>query len=105
MTTERFNILAKMPEGATKDQVPRMLRALLAERFKLAIHEENREHPAYALVIGKNGPKLEVASSPAASEPQCSAENPACAKNAEPVSKPRRDRYTSPALGTEKASP
>ena len=40
MTTERFNILAKMPEGATKDQVPRMLQALLAERFKLAIHKE-----------------------------------------------------------------
>src|ERR1700760_3494542 len=29
MSTERFNILAKMPEGANKDQVPAMLKALL----------------------------------------------------------------------------
>src|SRR5580692_10751750 len=32
-TGQRFDILAKMPEGATKDQVPEMLQALLAERF------------------------------------------------------------------------
>jgi uncharacterized protein (TIGR03435 family) len=81
MRTERFNILAKMPEGATKDQVPAMLKFLLAERFKLAIHKENREHPVYALIIGKNGPKLEAASAPAASDPQPSAEIPASAKS------------------------
>ena len=80
MTTERFNILAKMPEDATKDQVPRMLQALLAERFKLAIHKENRDHPVYALIVGKNGPKLETASPPA-SEPQGSVENSPSAKN------------------------
>ena len=61
MTTERFNILAKMPEGANKDHVPAMLKALLEERFKLAVHKENREHPVYALAVGKNGPKLEAA--------------------------------------------
>ena len=32
-TGQRFDILAKMPDGATKDQVPEMLQALLAERF------------------------------------------------------------------------
>ena len=31
-----FEIVAKMPEGATSDQIPAMLQALLAERFKLA---------------------------------------------------------------------
>src|SRR5579883_321402 len=61
MTTERFNIVAKMPEGATKDDVPAMLKTLLAERFKLAVHKESREHPVYALVVGKNGPKLQAA--------------------------------------------
>lgn len=61
ISTERFDIMAKMPEGATKEQVPAMLKALLAERFKLAVHKESKEHPVYALMPGKNGPKLEEA--------------------------------------------
>lgn len=35
-----------------------MLQALLADRFRLAIHEENKEGPVYALVVGSQGPKL-----------------------------------------------
>jgi len=35
-----------------------MLQALLAERFKLTVHRESKEHAVYALVVGKNGPKL-----------------------------------------------
>src|SRR5258708_6112364 len=35
-----FEIVAKMPEGATSDQIPAMLQALLVERFKLAAHKE-----------------------------------------------------------------
>jgi uncharacterized protein (TIGR03435 family) len=59
MKTQRFDILAKIPEGGSKDQVPEMLQWLLAERFKLAIHRENKEQPVYALVVGKNGQKLQ----------------------------------------------
>jgi uncharacterized protein (TIGR03435 family) len=58
MASERFDVLAKMPEGATSEQVPEMLQALLAERFKLTVHRESKEHAVYALVVGKNGPKL-----------------------------------------------
>lgn len=58
MSAQRFDVLAKMPEGATKEQVPDMLQALLAERFKLTFHRESKEHSVYALVVGKNGPKL-----------------------------------------------
>jgi uncharacterized protein (TIGR03435 family) len=58
MNTERFDILAKIPEGGTKEQVPAMLKTLLQERFKLTLHKENKEHPVYALVVGKGGPKL-----------------------------------------------
>jgi uncharacterized protein (TIGR03435 family) len=58
MASERFDVLAKMPEGASREQVPEMLQALLAERFKLTVHRENKEHAVYALVVGKNGPKL-----------------------------------------------
>jgi uncharacterized protein (TIGR03435 family) len=58
MASERFDVLAKLPEGASSAQVPEMLQALLAERFKLAVHRESKEHAVYALVVGKNGPKL-----------------------------------------------
>ncbi len=35
-----------------------MVRALLADRFKLATHTEMRELPIYTLVVAKGGPKL-----------------------------------------------
>jgi uncharacterized protein (TIGR03435 family) len=56
--TERFDILAKLPEGATKDQVPQMLQSLLADRFKLTFHRETKDQAVYALVVAKGGPKL-----------------------------------------------
>jgi uncharacterized protein (TIGR03435 family) len=58
MGAERFDVLAKIPEGASRDQVPEMLQALLAERFRMTVHRENKEHAMYALVVGKNGLKL-----------------------------------------------
>ena len=57
-----FEISAKMPEGATRDQLPAMLQALLIKRFKLAVHEEGRLRPGYALVVDKDGPKLKESS-------------------------------------------
>lgn len=38
--------------------VPAMLRALLAERFKLSAHTVTRAAPSYALLVGKAGSKL-----------------------------------------------
>jgi uncharacterized protein (TIGR03435 family) len=35
-----------------------MLRTLLADRFQLQLHRETKDLPVYALVVGKNGPKL-----------------------------------------------
>jgi uncharacterized protein (TIGR03435 family) len=58
MKDRRFDIIAKLPDGATKEQVPEMLQSLLAERFQLKTHRENREIPVYALVVAKGGPKL-----------------------------------------------
>ncbi len=62
---ERFDIAAKMPEGATRQKLPEMLQALLAERFHLAIHRETKEQPVYALVVGKGGIKLRETSAEA----------------------------------------
>jgi uncharacterized protein (TIGR03435 family) len=58
LSTERFDIVAKLPEGASEDSVPEMLQTLLAERFKLKPHTENKELSIYALVVDKGGPKL-----------------------------------------------
>ncbi len=54
-----FDIEAKLPEGATADQVPAMLQALLADRFKLTVRRESHQVDTYALVIGKGGPKFQ----------------------------------------------
>ncbi len=58
LATARFDIVAKLPEGATKKQIPEMFQALLAERFKLTVHHEPVEQKVYALIAGKNGPQL-----------------------------------------------
>src|SRR5436190_3888523 len=55
---ERFNVLGKMPAGSTEEQIPEMLQALLADRFKLTFHKESKEHAIYALVVGKGGHKM-----------------------------------------------
>ena len=38
-----------------------MLQSLLAERFKLAVHREQKTLPVYAIVVGKNGHKMQKA--------------------------------------------
>jgi uncharacterized protein (TIGR03435 family) len=56
----RWDILAKIPDGGSADQVPDMLQALLADRFKLVVHRESKELPIYALVVAKGGSKLKA---------------------------------------------
>jgi uncharacterized protein (TIGR03435 family) len=58
IATQRFDIVAKLPEGATKDQAGEMLQSLLEERFKMKLHRETKEHPVLALVVAKEGSKL-----------------------------------------------
>jgi uncharacterized protein (TIGR03435 family) len=59
---DRFNVEAKAEDPkATEDQLLQMLQALLIERFSLKFHREIKEVQGYALVVGKNGPKLKDA--------------------------------------------
>jgi uncharacterized protein (TIGR03435 family) len=62
LDTDRFDIVAKTPDGAPPEQTRLMLRALLADRFKLVVHTETRDTPTYSLVLarsdGQLGPKL-----------------------------------------------
>ena len=62
LDSDCFDIAAKIPAGVPADQLPAMLQALFAERFKLAAHMEDRPRPVYALVVDKGGPKLKEAS-------------------------------------------
>jgi uncharacterized protein (TIGR03435 family) len=54
-----LDALKKLPPDERKLQAQHMMQALLAERFKLVVHTENRDLPVYSLVIAKNGPKLQ----------------------------------------------
>lgn len=66
LESDCFELVGKIPEGATSDQVPAMLQTLLAERFKLVAHKEDRPGPVYALVVDKGGPKFQAAQEPPA---------------------------------------
>jgi len=61
LTTESYDLAAKLPPDASKDRVPEMLQTLLAERFKLAVHRQSREQRVYFLVAAKNGTRLKRA--------------------------------------------
>lgn len=50
--------LAALPYTDAKPQLLTMVQALLADRFRLAAHFENRELPVYNLVVGKGGAKF-----------------------------------------------
>ena len=60
--TEPYDVIAKAEDtAASPDQIKAMLRTLLADRFKLAVHHQTQELPVYALVVGKNGSKMREA--------------------------------------------
>src|SRR5476649_164289 len=81
--SDHFDIIAKVPDGTPAPQGPPapgsapsplqlMLRSLLAERFKLTLHNETKDSPIYALVLarsdGRLGPELKT------SEADCNAQ-------------------------------
>src|SRR4051794_30239391 len=68
IASDRFDIVAKAEDGTpqetpTLDRVgptrtQLMIRALLAERFQLGVHDETRELPIYALVVARSDGRL-----------------------------------------------
>jgi uncharacterized protein (TIGR03435 family) len=60
--SDQFDIVAKAENpDAARDEIRSMLQTLLAERFRLVVHRETKEIPAYSLVLGKSGSKLKEA--------------------------------------------
>jgi len=60
--SERFDVTAKTEDNASFEQMRPMLRSLLAERFRLALHGVTKELPVYELTAAKGGLKTEDAS-------------------------------------------
>jgi uncharacterized protein (TIGR03435 family) len=56
--SERYDIVANVPPGATSEQVNIMLRNLLADRFQLVVHRETRALQLYQMIVAKNGPRI-----------------------------------------------
>ena len=60
--TDRFDVVASTPETAKPSDSRLMIRSLLADRFRLAVHTEVREMPIFALTLargdGRVGPQL-----------------------------------------------
>jgi uncharacterized protein (TIGR03435 family) len=55
----RFDINAKAADhNADDDQLRLMVRAMLADRFGLQVHHEQKEQQIFALSVAKNGPKF-----------------------------------------------
>ncbi len=56
--SERFDVSAKASEPASEEQLRLTFQKLLANRFKLALHRVSKQLPVFALLVGKDGPKL-----------------------------------------------
>jgi len=96
-SNDRFDIVAKAAADLTREQLPAALRLLLADRFKLVVHHETRELPAYHLLLaradGRLGPKLRR------SDVDCSDLQAPAAKNDDGTSKCGFRRFPGKATG------
>jgi uncharacterized protein (TIGR03435 family) len=54
----RVDVVARAPDSGPRSGMPAMMRTLLAERFKLAVHHETRELVTYTLVTETGGAKV-----------------------------------------------
>ena len=61
LDTDRYDIAAKAPRGTSPDDTKLMLRALLADRFRLVLHPGTKPLPSYVLRVSKEGLKIKEA--------------------------------------------
>jgi uncharacterized protein (TIGR03435 family) len=54
---ERYDVEARSGRDANREEVLRMIQALLADRFQLKVRREAKEDTIYHLVVAKSGPK------------------------------------------------
>ena len=58
-SSKSYDIEAKPAHRASREQMMKMLQALIEDRFKLRLRHESKELSAYVLTVAKDGPKLE----------------------------------------------
>jgi uncharacterized protein (TIGR03435 family) len=58
MSSRRYSIMAKVPADAPKGHLGEMLQNLLADRFQMKLHWEQKKESGYSLTVTKGGPKL-----------------------------------------------
>jgi uncharacterized protein (TIGR03435 family) len=63
LRSQRYDIVAKADGPASDERMKEMMRTLLAERFKLGFHRENKELRALVMTVAKGGAKLHEAAS------------------------------------------
>jgi uncharacterized protein (TIGR03435 family) len=72
VSTDRFDVNARAEGNSSPDEIRRLLRSLLAERFALKVHTVMREVPAYALTTVREdrapGPGLKRSSAQCAED-------------------------------------
>jgi uncharacterized protein (TIGR03435 family) len=61
LDSQRFDVIAKVPDGATKGDARIMLQNLLADRFKLKLHKGSKVALIYELMVAKGGIKIKEA--------------------------------------------
>jgi uncharacterized protein (TIGR03435 family) len=88
LARDRFDIVATLGAARSPEQIESMVRNMLRDRFHLAVHTEQREQPAYALVLA--GREVKLGDALAKSDVDCDAYRAA------------RGRGESPAPGTLK---
>jgi uncharacterized protein (TIGR03435 family) len=62
LSSDLFDVIAKVPNGTTPATANVMLQNLLAERFKLVVHNGTHPVPRYVLTVAKGGSKLKPSS-------------------------------------------
>jgi uncharacterized protein (TIGR03435 family) len=75
MKDTNFDIVAKIPAGHSRKDVPEMLQAMLIERFKLASHREQKILPIYELKIASGGVKFKESAADESRSGNCRREN------------------------------
>jgi uncharacterized protein (TIGR03435 family) len=64
MSPEQVAAFTKLDTGQQRACQDNMEQAMVADRFKLKIHREPRQVPAYELVVAKGGPRLKESPGP-----------------------------------------
>jgi uncharacterized protein (TIGR03435 family) len=58
ISEERYDIVAKIPDGVSPDLVPEMLQSLLEDRLQLTCHRESKEFDVFVLSVQEGGLKI-----------------------------------------------